>query len=237
MAIALIGSQHNSFASGGASQTQAFDATGADFLVVAVAQFDNDVNISGITYAGAAMTFQVSDQTDGAAGAHERVAIYTRIAPTTGSNNVVVSFSPSNQYGCDLTMTSWSGVHQTVPVGNVNGKYKENTDITSPYTLTLTISAGSVAVDGLFINSTTITKDAAQTGIINDPDAGTAERIGASYKAGATSNMAWTYTGSPTRAALAAIEILPVGAGGGRTTKNTRASGLGMELGMGLWTP
>jgi hypothetical protein len=133
------------------------------------------------------------------------VAIYTLVAPATGSNNIVVSYSPSNQFGAEFITSAWSGVDATTPVVSVNGKFL-NAGITSPFGTTVTIDAGNVAVDGIYINATTITKNAAQTLIFSGTDSGS-ERIGSSYKAGATSDMDWAYTGSPTRTAHANIEM------------------------------
>lgn len=47
-----------------------------------------------------------------------------------------------------------------------------------------------------------------------------------------TADCSWTFNGPWS---IIALEVAEAGAGGGRTTKNTRAHGLGMELGMNLW--
>lgn len=214
MAIALDTSAHAAFVAG-ASATQAYTPGGAaDFLVVSISQFDDAGNISGVTFNGVAMTFQ-QDNGAGTSGTHERTSMWTLVAPATGAHNVVASFSPNNQFGGDFIISSWSGVHQTVPVGNKNADYNETT-LASPYTLALTINADSVAVDHIYRNSTgAMTQGGSQSLIHEGADNGAGERIGASYKAGASSDMTWTWGAGPTRAAISAIELLPAPAGGG----------------------
>jgi hypothetical protein len=131
-----------------------------DYLVVDVAQgyTDSSGAPTGVTYNGAAMTLLGSKQN---ATSGRWSSQWGRIAPTSGSNNVAVSW---NAYGavCFVTARSFSGVHQTVPVGTTVTAEATSTAIT----VTVTSASGELVIDGCAVTraggAVTITVDGSQ---------------------------------------------------------------------------
>jgi hypothetical protein len=98
--------------------------TGSDrFLVVGIrTSFTGDL-ITGVTYGGTAMTFQVKETTT----TWFYTYIYTLVNPASGANNVVVSLS-SSQGGVYPRSVSYTGVHQTSPVEGTNNGWTTSTN-------------------------------------------------------------------------------------------------------------
>ena len=96
----------------GTSLTFAFNNVAGDVIYVAGYNFAGTNTVTGVTYAGGALV-QVANQ-NGAAGRNDRaVDCWRRVAPATGSNNVVVSSSSSTVMR--YSAISYSGVDQTTP--------------------------------------------------------------------------------------------------------------------------
>ena len=95
-----------------ASFTFALTVAGADrFLRVGVHWRTTSITVSGITYAGVALT-----RLGGATVSVNRAVDYWYlIAPTTGTNNVVVTMSAAAR--TVVGAISRTGVHQTTPLG------------------------------------------------------------------------------------------------------------------------
>lgn len=124
MAIAFdsAGSANNGGFPGPSSLTTSFTVVGAgaaDFLCVRPAWNNSTTarTVSSITYAAAALTQVASALSTGTAGADKLGAdIWWKAAPATGANNLVTTWS-GTVMGVTHGWDSWSGVHQTAPVG------------------------------------------------------------------------------------------------------------------------
>ena len=98
-------------------------------LVVSVMVEGNESvsGISGITFNGDALTFQVR-QTSGGNESDSAVEIWTLVAPDEVSADVVVTFS-SNATPWGITATNFTGVDQILPIGATAGNSGNNGDV------------------------------------------------------------------------------------------------------------
>lgn len=113
MAIAFDNATSGAFGANVASKTVSHTTGGGTdrILFVGVAMSGNVTTdiVTGITYNGVSMTKITSAA--GIAGQTGAVTVYYLIAPATGANDVVVSFSPNN--GGAIQIVSYSGAKQT----------------------------------------------------------------------------------------------------------------------------
>ncbi|MGD9166070.1 MAG: DUF2341 domain-containing protein, partial [Syntrophobacterales bacterium] len=73
---------------------------------------DNET-VTGVTYGGTALT-KVGEQAN---GNDAMVYIYRLVAPNPGTADVVINFSSALNYGAIAGVMTFSGVHQTTPLG------------------------------------------------------------------------------------------------------------------------
>src|SRR5688572_3153516 len=155
--VTLDGTASTTTASGVDEVTFAHTTAGSNrLLIVCVGHLGTDVAVTGIVYAGIAMTL-VEDEF---VATGISLYCYQLVAPSTGSNNVVISLDGN---GLDIVTgaISFNGVHQTVPVGTAATSNEEGT----PTSTDVTVSANGMAVDFLVMATTeeTITVGAGQT--------------------------------------------------------------------------
>jgi hypothetical protein len=101
--------------SGQSSRTFSHTTSGTDRLIIVGISFNNDdlQTVSSVTYAGQALTkIGQAVQSDDA-----RVELWYRVAPTTGTNNVVVTFSAGLNDGGVIGAMTFTGVNQSTPLG------------------------------------------------------------------------------------------------------------------------
>lgn len=125
-------------------------------------------------------------------------------APTSGTYNVVVT--PSSSAVFDVIISEWQGVDQTTP--STTPSKSVNGFQTSPVSLTLspTAASGDVITDlcSIKVTGQTLTPGGTRIGSqIN----GVSGSISASQTAGAASSSSWTFTGSNSNVAMAAIVL------------------------------
>jgi len=103
---------------GQASITLAHTVSGSDRLLVVKTHAEDNANpshlpVTGITYNGVALT-KILHKEDTAAE-NDRTEIWYLIAPSTGTNNVVINFTDAVD-GCVVAAESYTGVSQTSPL-------------------------------------------------------------------------------------------------------------------------
>jgi len=130
-----------------ASFTFAHTTSGAGRLLVVGVTIRTDAGqtVTGVTYSGAALTFVRADTI----GASIRSELWYRIAPATGSNNVVVTLSMSAKAAAGAI--SLTGVDQTTPVDAQNGA--TGTSVTPSVTVT-SVTDGAWVIDATAFRST-----------------------------------------------------------------------------------
>lgn len=119
----------------GTSITWSHTCTGSDrALFVTVLGDDNDPadEVSGITYNSVSMTRVGTTKT----GNLRKIYLYALANPSSGANNVVVSFSASQGYAFGASV-SYTGVNQTTPYDD-EGTYASGSEVSSPYNQTIT---------------------------------------------------------------------------------------------------
>lgn len=154
---------------------------------------------------------------------------FYKTAPATSSQSVssdITAVTPSDHFLGVITMT---GVDQTTPVGTAATE-PFGFD-TSPSVTVGSVAAGDMVVD-LLLDQLSPTVGANQTARWTPAATGYPSYFRGSTQAGGDGGvMSWTHTGSTSRA-LGAVAFKEATGGGGRTTKNTLAAPLGMEIGM-----
>jgi uncharacterized repeat protein (TIGR01451 family) len=176
-------------------------ASGNILVVTASLNIKNSPSssVSGITYNGAALTFQ---------GAHNdaqsimRTEIWTLLAPTTGANkNIVMAVNnpAAATIGVMAGSASFSGVDQTVPVGRYVANDGGNNANTGYSMLDVPSVVKGMVVDALATGGQTITIPAPENSIYtqqsNNQTSATNVYGAAAYEAGAPSvPMAETFT-------------------------------------------
>lgn len=206
LAIDAISSVHGT----GSSLTFAHTCSGSNrLLVVWVSYFDSADAPTGATYNGVAMTAIPSST---AANGNYKIAGFYLIAPATGTNNIVVSFSGAmSDMGAGAV--SFTDADQTTPLGTAVTATGTNT---TP-SVTVTTSAGEIVVDGLVIvHGGTLTVDGSQIQRWNSIASNGFQKYAGSTEtaAGASTSMDWNNSSSQ-QWAIGAVPIKPVSAGGG----------------------
>jgi hypothetical protein len=213
MAIAIVGSVGGIYTSATTSITQAFDATGADYLVAVAQITSNTVNpvVGNITatFNSVAMTnlaFKLQDAEQRAVG------IWGLVAPAQGSYNLVLSDTVDETVYWKLGIYALSGVHQTTPAGTGGGTsfpYNQTT-----VSVSLSSATGELVLDIMYSHS--------DAGAITATGTDQTRRL---HESGyfASSSMLGTATvvpaysfGAGSYGAMAAVPIKPA-AGGGAT--------------------
>lgn len=93
--------------------------------------------ISGITLNGSALTLQHTQTSP--SGDPETTTMWSMVAPPSGSQSIVVSFSGSSNNGCSCSATSFTGVNQSAPVDISSGAYNTPGSGTNTVTFTTTV--------------------------------------------------------------------------------------------------
>lgn len=199
------------------SLTFAHTCTGSNrLLIVGVSYGDATDTVSGVTYNSVAMTSVASANQ---AGAQVTAHIWRLIAPDTGANNVIITFTGTVTEAVGGAM-SFTGVDQTTPLGTA----ATNTGGAGSTTITVTVSsaADEIVVDTQVLNNAGATVDASQTARW-DRDGSVLASGGGSTETGAASTvMSWDVPGGCSYAtvgvgikpAQASLSITPSAGGG-----------------------
>jgi hypothetical protein len=83
-------------------------------MLVGISHTKDDPTINSVTYGGVALTALGTAQ-----ASDFRTRIYSLIAPASGTANVVVTFSARPSKGAIVTVSTYSGVNQTTPLGTL----------------------------------------------------------------------------------------------------------------------
>jgi hypothetical protein len=179
---------------GGTSNTFAHTVAGSDRVLYVFVTTRFSDTVTAVTYNGDALSqiATVNNSPDNLVSA----CVWRLIAPDTGTNNVVVTFSAARTGEC--TAVSLTGVHQTTPEGTpATGSDVSGGGFTNP-SVVVSSATGELVVDcvGLQNDSTskTLTVGADQTQLEQGSVGTTTSIVGAvSTEPGAASvTMSWT---------------------------------------------
>ena len=194
--------------SGGAavtSVTWSHTTSGANrALIVGVSFWNGSTqSISGVTYAGTAMT-NVGGATD---LSNDRAQQWALSNPTTGANNVVVSFSAAVDAVCGAV--SFTGAHQTT--ASLTGTQATATGTSTAPSVNVTSATGEIVIDTLAQFAQTDTVGAGQTQRWN-ATFGSEDGAGSTEAGAATVTMSWTL-GASADWALVGVGVKPAPVG------------------------
>lgn len=183
------------------SKTWAHTCSGTNrLLFVVITTRVNASTVTSITYNSVDFTANLA--WNKADGAGNRSYGFYLVNPATGSHNIVVTFGQSNIYAL-TSATSFTGVHQSTPVGTATTA----TGYSATASTTVTSAAGEVVIDGIYASNTPIARDGSQSLLWQSTDAGISG--GSSTKLGSDSTvMQWTWTGN-VYWAIGAIPLKP----------------------------
>ena len=188
------------------SLTYAHTVSGSDRLLV-VGVGTNSSTLSSITYAGPTLTAVAeTDAEGGIRGYMQRL-----VAPTTGANNVVVTFVDLSNI--TSTASSYTGVDQTTPV-DTPATAVSTAGSTAP-SVVVTSATDDLVIDAVHDDGVgTITVDAGQTERGNHRGAGNGAGQAMSTEAGAAwVTMSWTKSVS-NKWGIIGVSMNPAAAGG-----------------------
>lgn len=174
-------------AAGGVSTiTISIDGTGCDALAVCISHNQTDDVIQTVTYAGASCSALDTSNN----GTTLQMAVYQKIAPATGVNNVVVTFTAPLSHSSAAGAHMFNGTDQTTPFANVNKA--SGSSVTASVTQS-SIGAANSGFDGVAATPSTSINTPTQTQsfVDNNPT----ECVGGSHAAGNGSvTFQWTIT-------------------------------------------
>lgn len=177
------------------SMTVSHTASGSNRLVLIDVHHFNGT-ISGVTYGGVACTLVTS--VENTSNSALRLARYRLIAPATGAQNAIASFTGDPAVIGALLVHSYTDCDQTTPLGT---SASAEGDSAGPATVNVSSASGELVADALFVFNPSITAGAGQT--VNDADlefenwGGNDFSSGSSTEAGAgTVTMSWTFGAS-----------------------------------------
>lgn len=192
------------------------------YLQVWVNSYDLTYNCSTVTTNGNALTRSGSVNNAG-----HRTELWQLANPPLGSNSIVATW-PGNPIVVYLIAESFTGVDQTTPATLPND---ESTGTSAPSLTVTTAGGGNLVSSCLRPNADPGTPDSPTT--LRHTEATDGIRVATTPSASGTTTV--SYPNSVTWA-MFAVDVRAAAAGG-RTTRNTRAWPLGVELGMGWRMP
>lgn len=184
-------------------------------LIVHAGSTTTSARVTAVTYASTGMTKAVENT-----GANSYNVIYYLVAPATGANNVVLTWSPAPATGRGTqAAVSYCGVSQTTPTG-VTGTHDQGGVSVSSITVTST-AANSWLVSNSHMSGGPRTGNATSPNVerynINETD-GVRPYIGADQPTTAIGSYTSTYTYNDIESlGQALVEILEPSAGGAVT--------------------
>lgn len=187
------------------SLTFSHDSSGTDRLLLVGVSFNPNQGetVSSVTYNGTALSFVGSATHSNDA----RIEIWQLVAPDTGTHDVVVTFSAELQYGAVAGAQTFTGVHQTTPLGTFVGA---NDISAGPATVDVSSASNELVFDTVACETcTSLTAGAGQTERWNLSWADGSVMGAASTEPGAsTVTMSWNL-GSSDYWAIGAVPIRP----------------------------
>jgi len=192
------------------SKTISHTTSGSDrYLLVYTAALDNGSPeaVAGITYNGVALSFLATS------GIGDE--LWGLVAPASGANNLVISFSGGTSKSLALSILSFTGVHQSSPIGTPDGRFAADTSPTS--VLSGTVSGG-VVVGGCFVYQngaaapTISLNSGTQRSSLTIPDSSDGDfALSTGTKSSPSSSINWTLSETPPDVwGTCAVELKPV---------------------------
>ena len=140
--------------------------------------------VTSITYGGTPLTLVGENNTNGNA----RIAIYQLTNPPSGTANVVVNFNANPDKGAVVTVTTYTGVNQTTPLGTfATDESKDNIP-----TVDVNSVAGELVYDVVSARNQPVTVGSGQTQRWNINSGSEIYGAGSTKPGAAITTMSWT---------------------------------------------
>lgn len=208
--MALVIDATSSVAGSGAGPfTWVHTCSGSDrFLLLGISYYDSGDTISAVTYNGDALT-EVPSST--VSNGQYSAALYSLIAPDTGSNTVSVTFTGS-VFDFGAGAVSYTGADQVAPLGTA----ATDTGTSTTPSVDVTSTTGEIVQDALaMIHSGTLTVGASQTQRWNSTGGfGFIKYAGSTESGATTTTMSWSNSTSQDWA-IVGVAVKPDSGGGG----------------------
>lgn len=184
------------------------------FLAVDVSMLGPGVNVTSMTYGGAACTFVGSKSTVTSLGSIEqwRITSSDQGAPAAGANTLVVNLSGTIEF--TVEWVSYTGVHQTSPTESFNSNQATNAGSATDASVVVTPVANNCWVHAAIVaNDTSITANqTTRNNIAGTLGSGANEDNNAAVSPAAATTMSYTGMGLTTTWAIAGYAIRPLAA-------------------------
>src|SRR5664279_1828830 len=186
------------------SKTWAHTVSGANRLLLVWVMWNqpsNSETISSVTYNGVGLTQVGSNVVAGGSGLDRCVALYRLYAPSTGTNNIIVTMSAALSFFA--AGESYTGAHQTAGLGT---PVTATTTSAASLATTVTAHVGSLVASAIAVRTTstlTVPTTSEWNTLI-----GTNNCYGGAIQTGATSVTATYSWTTADNAALIAVEVL-----------------------------
>ena len=175
--------------------------TGSDLILIVAVHFDNDAGtVSSVTYNGENLTY-IGRATSPDGIGDNVTELWYKVGPATGENEVVATLSHDED--CIAGAISYTGVHQSVPIGT---PATNSGDDTGPYTVSVNSAANELVIAAISVERGDIlTEDNETERYYNSaaaPDAAFSEEAGAAsvemkWTTDASSYARWSLIGVP----------------------------------------
>jgi hypothetical protein len=172
---------------------------------------NTNTTVTGVTYNGVALTKIRHDSVDSGDTMRGRTELWYLIAPATGANNIVVTWTGTVDFEC-CGAISLTGAIQSSSAIDANNGQSANTD-TTPSTDVTVVAQGCYVIDSIYSRSeTSFANNSDQTNIFNVLVNSAGDGTGMSYKiATATGATTMGWTTGPEETTLSAVSIAPIG--------------------------
>ncbi len=160
--------------------------SGSYRLMLVGVSFNNDgyETVTGVTYNGTALTLVGTEATTDDA----RVEIWRLVAPSTGTHNVVITFSAALLQDAHAGVMTFTNVYQTTPLGTfVSAKH----DGSTPATVDIPSASGEIVFGVVASEYDTLTASSGQTEQWNLAVSSTYGAGGTAAGAATTVTMSW----------------------------------------------
>lgn len=215
IALAFDAASNSGYQSTGTSYSWSHTCTGSNrFLAVDVSLLAlAGTTVSGITYNGVALSL-IGTQASGTGAV--RVESWGLIAPATGSNTIVVTFSGSIVAGASAgCAVSYTDVHQTTPTEAFNGATATNVGAADATVTITTVTDNDWVHGAVGTDDTAITANqTSRNNVTGTLGSGADEDTGPKTPAGAQA-MSYTAVAALATWAIAGYGIRPVTAASG----------------------
>lgn len=169
---------------------------------------NTNTTVTGVTYNGVALTKIRHDSVDSGDTYRGRSELWYLIAPATGANDIVVTWTGSIDYACNGAI-SLTGIIQSASAIDANNGATANTDTTPSVNVTA-VANNCYLIDSLYSRSLA-TVNSSQTTIFKVDTNSAGDTAGMSYKllsATGSATMAWTSGAEETN--ISAVTIAPI---------------------------